>query len=49
LTQEDRELAGAHWAYTEKIIDHLLNLVECAYIEAFIHGMKHGRELEAGV
>jgi len=37
----DRELAEAHWKYTKKIIDKMLELVEVAYVEAMIHGLKH--------
>jgi len=43
LSDGDREIAEAHWKYTKKIIDKMVELVEIAYIEAMIHGMKHGR------
>jgi len=38
----DREIAEAHWKYTKKIIDKMVELVGVAYVEAMIHGMKHG-------
>jgi len=38
-----RAEAEAHWDYTDKIIQDMLNLVRTAYIEAFIHGFKHGK------
>ena len=39
-----REAAEQHWKYTEKIIAHVMELVRTAYIEAMIHGWKHGKE-----
>jgi len=36
-----RAEAEAHWDYTDKIIQDMLNLVRTAYIEAFIHGYGH--------
>ena len=38
-----RDEAEAHWEYTDKIIQDVLRLVRTAYIEAFIHGFKHGK------
>jgi len=42
--EELRELAQGHWAYTESIIQEVLDLARVCYIEAFIHGHKHGLE-----
>ena len=39
-----RAEAEAHWEYTEKIIQDMLRLVRTAYIEAFMHGFKHGKK-----
>ena len=44
MSKDDRLLAQAHWGYTLKIIEDMLELVHTAYVEAFIHGLKHGRE-----
>ena len=33
---EARKLAEAHWVYVEKVC-HMM------YVDAFIHGIKHGR------
>ena len=38
----DKELADAHWAYTEQIILKMLEIAKFLYIEAMIHGIKHG-------
>jgi len=35
----DRELAEKHWDYVESICHKM-------YVDAFIHGMKHGRDEE---
>ena len=40
----DREIATAHWEYTEKIILCMLELTKTAYIEGMIHGIKTGKE-----
>ena len=40
----DKELAEAHWAYTEQIILKMLEIAKFLYIEAMLHGIKHGRE-----
>lgn len=42
----NRELAKAHWGYTEKIILKVLELTELCYIESMIHGIKTGKEDE---
>lgn len=43
-----RAEAEDHWEYTDKIIQDILRLVHTAYVEAFIHGFKHGkREAES--
>lgn len=38
-----RAEAEAHWKYTEKIILDMLKLTHTAYVEAFVHGVKHGK------
>ena len=43
MEDKARELAEAHWKYTEKIILLMLELVKFAYIEAMIHGNKHDK------
>jgi len=40
--EEARELAEKHWKYTEQIILHQLELTHYLYVEAMIHGIKHG-------
>ena len=42
--EEARKLAKAHWEYTNQILLHQLELMERLYIEAMIHGIKHGGE-----
>ncbi len=37
-------LAEEHWDYTEQIILHQLELTHRLYVEAMIHGYKHGKE-----
>ena len=44
MKQSDRELAEAHWEYTEKVILKMLELSKQLYKDAFIHGIKRGRE-----
>jgi len=44
MSQTDREQAEAHWMYTEKVILKMLELSKQLYKDAFIHGVKHGRE-----
>ena len=39
-----RQAAEEHWIYTKRIIDAVMELVHVAYVEAMIHGWKHGRE-----
>lgn len=39
-----REDAEAHWIYTKKIIDAVLEVAHIAYVESMIHGEKHGEE-----
>jgi len=40
----NREDAEAHWRYTENIIVLLLELTHVLYVEALLHGAKHGEE-----
>jgi len=42
--EEARKLAEAHWKYTEKIILLMLELTKYSYIEAMVHGFKHGEK-----
>ncbi len=37
------KMVEAHWAYTEEIILHQLKLTQRLYIEAMLHGYKHGK------
>lgn len=39
----DRRDAERHWEYTAKIIDECIRLTRRAYIEAMLHGYKHGK------
>ena len=48
--EEIRQLAGDHWQYTEGLLkalhldeETILGL-RYVYIQAFIHGFKHGKE-----
>jgi hypothetical protein len=46
--QDKRELAEEHWRYTEGLLKSMgklpTNLEHYLYIEAFCHGIKHGKE-----
>lgn len=45
MTEEEaRKLAEAHWEYTEHIIRELVSLAHYLYVEALVHGIKHGKE-----
>ena len=37
-----RQVATEHWGYTKKVLMDMARLSETLYIEAFIHGYKHG-------
>lgn len=39
---EIRKQAEAHWKYTYGVIKIMLKLVKYLYIEAYVHGYKHG-------
>lgn len=45
-----REVAEAHWQYVQKVLEwHLVDIHDIViaknhYIEAFVHGWKHGQE-----
>ncbi len=47
MSTGDRELAEKHWEYTFKIlkvvIDFMLAVCHLLYVEAMVHGIKHGR------
>jgi len=43
-TAKDFWLATNHWTYTEKILTAMVEVCGLLYVEAFIHGMKHGRD-----
>lgn len=43
--KEIRKLAEAHWEYTERIILYQLELMHFLYVEAMIHGFKHGQRI----
>lgn len=38
-----RDAARDHWEYTRKVLKAMSGVAECLYVEAFIHGAKHGR------
>jgi len=40
----NKETAEKHWEYTEKIIQKMVDVMHQLYVEALIHGAKHGRE-----
>ena len=42
--EEAKELAEAHWHYTEQIILLMLELAQMLYKDAMVHGIKHGQE-----
>jgi len=49
--KSDKQLAEEHWKYTEGIIKLIyhgpklnLKIFKYLYIQAMIHGIKHGRE-----
>jgi len=39
-----REIAEEHWQYTKKIIDIMMELAHTTFVEAMVHGWKHGKE-----
>ena len=39
----NRENAEKHWQYTERIILLMVELTHYLYVEAMIHGDKHGQ------
>lgn len=41
---EIETLAFKHWAFVEKILDRERQMAKMLYVEAMIHGFKHGRE-----
>ena len=42
--KEAKELAEAHWHYTEQILLQELEQKHYLYVEAMTHGIKHGQE-----
>jgi len=40
----DKELAEAHWKWLESILLQQLKVQRKLFVDAFIHGMKHGKE-----
>ena len=44
--KEIRELAEAHWDYTEQIIMLMLKVAHFLYVAAMIHGYKHRHKEE---
>lgn len=42
--EDVRQVATEHWEYTEKVLSKMAQLGKTLYIEAFIHGYKHGLE-----
>jgi len=40
--QEIKESAEKHWEYTAEVISRMLELSKYLYVEAMIHGYKHG-------
>lgn len=42
--QEARKIAEAHWEYTEAILIKELEQKHFLYVEAMVHGIKHGQE-----
>ena len=38
----NREEIEKHWEYTEQIIMKLIELMHYLYVEAMVHGEKHG-------
>ena len=48
--EEIKELAGKHWGFIQELLAHLkgkskeeIDLMGYIYIQAFIHGFKHGK------
>ena len=39
-----RDDVEAHWKYTKKIIDIMVEMTHIAYMEGMVHGYKHGLE-----
>ncbi len=38
------KLAREHWRYTGNLLKLALKLAKFLYVQAFIHGVKHGKE-----
>jgi len=51
--QEAKKLAEEHWDYVERLIELMIEnemeLLKFHYVEAFIHGYKHGVEDSAWI
>jgi len=39
-----RQVAEEHWEYTEHILVKMVGMMHYFYIEAMIHGYKHGKD-----
>ncbi len=48
MRDADRELAEKHWEYTEKVLLKRLELTHQLYVDAMVHGIKHGQEDKQG-
>ena len=42
--KEARELAEAHWHFVEQILLRELEQKHFLYVEAMVHGIKHGQD-----
>lgn len=41
-----RNLADEHWEWIEQVLSHGLIVTKFMFIEGFIHGFKHGKEVK---
>ncbi len=40
----NRQEAEAHWKFTEGVVLKMLEVTHYTYVEALLHGDKHGKE-----
>lgn len=46
--EEINELAEKHWAYTAQILTKQMEMMHYLYVQAMIHGVKHGMDIQNG-
>ena len=46
VEKEARKLAEEHWAWLESILEEQRRMEKKLFIDAFIHGFKHGEDYD---